>query len=454
MKVLKFGGTSVGSVKSLSEVKRIVESIPGNAIVVVSALGGITDKLISTAKQSSINDSQWKKEFEDIKVRHYDIISHLVPDEKSEYVINSVNSLFSDLERNFEGVWLLRSLPDQILDVIVSFGERISSIIVAAIVNGGKRYDSLDFIKTEKWYGKNIAQIKLTENLIIDEFSSLGMDEKAIVPGFISTDASTGVITNLGRGGSDYTGALIAAAMDADVLEIWTDVDGFMTADPRIVKDAFVIDNLTFSESMDLCNFGAKVVYPPTLYPVFQKNIPIKILNTFNSEAKGTLISDSVSSNNLEIKGISVLKGLTMIVIKLISSKKEDISKRALNVISKAGINLTPIKSVKYTNELCFTVDSRDFNKTWQLIENEFAPEILKEEIVLPMPKDDLSSVAIVGKNMKSKKSLLSQLPHILEENGISVEAMSDNSDSTLLLYLNSELAPECVKRIHYYIFK
>lgn len=314
MKVLKFGGTSVGTVESLLNVKSIVESIDAPVIVVVSALGGLTDRLIATAHMAASGNDDYKLEMEAISSRHFHIISNVVTEEKRADVISKVSMLLAELKRNYDGVFLLRHLAPRTLDCIVSFGERLSSRIVAAMIENSSLHDSLKFIKTEKWFEKNIADQKLTSSLITEEFASLST--RAIVPGFISTDRDNGEITNLGRGGSDFTAALIAAATNAEILEIWTDVDGFMTADPRIIEDSLVVPEMSFVESMELCSFGAKVIYPPTIYPVFHHNIPIRILNTFNPTAPGTLISDMAGDGIFTVKGVSAIRGVTLFSIK------------------------------------------------------------------------------------------------------------------------------------------
>ena len=314
MKVLKFGGTSVGSVESLKNVKSIVESINGPAVVIVSALGGLTDRLIATAKTAAANDLTYLEEVEAMTERHLNIIDNVIDECNRRDVKDTVLSLLSDLKRMYDGVYLIRHLPQMTLDIIVSYGERMSSVIVAAMIKGGSRHNSLKFVKTEKWYDKNIADQKLTTHLIKEEFSK--PFDKAIVPGFISTDCKTGDITNLGRGGSDFTAALVAAALDAEILEIWTDVDGFLSADPRIVPDAILVPHMTFIESMELCSFGAKVIYPPTIYPVYHKNIPIIIKNTFNPEAPGTLITQDIKSGEGKaIKGISSINDTCLITV-------------------------------------------------------------------------------------------------------------------------------------------
>ncbi|MDE5773810.1 MAG: aspartate kinase, partial [Muribaculaceae bacterium] len=287
MIVLKFGGTSVGTADNLFNVKRIVESLDDSAVVVVSALGGLTDKLIATAKLAAAGNLDYSKEMDAISLRHHNIISEVIQPGDGLKTLAKIDPLLQDLRRLYDGVCLIGDLPEITLNKIVAMGERMSSIIVADMIDGASHHDSLSFIKTEKWYDRNIAAAELTTQLIRQEFNS---DSKypAVTGGFISTDKNTGEITNLGRGGSDYTAALIAAALDAEVLQIWTDVDGFLTSDPRIISEAHVVPRMSFVESMDLCTFGAKVIYPPTIYPVFHKNIPIRILNTFHPEVEGT----------------------------------------------------------------------------------------------------------------------------------------------------------------------
>ena len=296
MKVLKFGGTSVGSIESILSLKSIVESETQPVIVVVSALGGITDKLIAISQQALTGDEQYKEEFENIVKRHHHMVENIIKDETAKKaLLGTLNDLFDQLRSIYYGVFLIHDLSAKTQATIVSYGERLSSHIVGTLIKNGKRMNSRDFIKTINKQGKHTLDTKLTNQLVKDTFATIDFNTTVpVVPGFISRDRDTNETTNLGRGGSDYTASIIAAALDADVLEIWTDVNGFMTADPRVIKSAYTINELSYIEAMELCNFGAKVVYPPTIYPVCVKNIPIKVKNTFNPSDPGTIIKDTI----------------------------------------------------------------------------------------------------------------------------------------------------------------
>lgn len=449
MKVLKFGGTSVGTVESLLNVKKIVESIEAPAVIVVSALGGLTDKLIATAKGASQGDLDYKEAMEAISSRHFHIITELVKEEKRPAVIQEVSRLLNELKRIYDGLFLIRDLPRRTLDVVESFGERMSSVIVTAIIEGASRFDSLEFIKTEKWFDKNIADQKLTTRLITEAFSV--PFDKAIVPGFISTDRDTGDITNLGRGGSDFTAALIAAALDAEVLEIWTDVDGFMTADPRIIPEAKVVPHMTFIESMELCTFGAKVIYPPTIYPVFHKNIPIKILNTFHPQAQGTLITDVSLPDDFKVKGISTLKDTTLFTIPVKTPDCiKDISTRTFNALAKNGVKIFLVGTPERPAEFSFGVANADSEAAMQLLLTEFAPELAAGKLSHPQRQDNLSTLAVVGEDMKHSERLAARIRHSLHRDGIRVEAYSSGVSETTITYLVAkEKAERALQIIH-----
>ena len=267
----------MGTVGSLRNVKMIVERREEPVIVVVSALGGITDRLIATARLAAEGNEEYLHSLQDIVTRHHDVINGIVPHEWQDEISSKVDALLDELGNIYKGVSLIRDLSPRSMDIIVSYGERLSSTIISKVINGAQLFDSRQFIKTLDQFGKHVLDNDATQTLIHQTFDNAPF-KVALVPGFISSD-SKGDVTNLGRGGSDYTAAILAAALDAEALEIWTDVDGFMTADPRIIPNSYVIDHMSFIEAMELCNFGAKVIYPPTIYPVFHKNIPILIKN-------------------------------------------------------------------------------------------------------------------------------------------------------------------------------
>lgn len=455
MKVLKFGGTSVGTIESLTNVKKIVEGLSEPAIVVVSALGGITDKLINTGKLACEANPLFIDECSNIVKRHHDVIYGIVPQSRQQKVLEIVDPLLDELQTIYKGVSLIKELSQRTLDVIVSYGERMSSVIVSNIIDGACHFDSREFIKTEKWFNKNIADTDLTNNLIHKTFDNM-TSKVAVIGGFISTDRDTNEITNLGRGGSDYTAAIIAAALDADVLEIWTDVDGFMTADPRIIKDAYVIDHLSFIESMELCNFGAKVIYPPTIYPVFHKNIPIRIRNTFNSETNGTWITDDQRQNTLPLKGVTSISDTTLITVKGIDSViKTDINTRLLNSLAKNGVSILFVAQSVNDEDISFTVKNTDADTAQFVLNEEFANEVSKSTITSISSLDNLATIAIVGDGIKNINSIEGRVFNTLSRNGINIISIAQGSSKTNISFvINIEYLHQAMSLIHETFFK
>lgn len=449
MKVLKFGGTSVGTIESLTNVKNIIDNLEEPAIVVVSALGGLTDKLISTANEAATGSDSFIVEMQQIRLRHFDIINALVKNELKDEITKKVAYLLDELENRYLGLSLIKTLPESTLAEVVSFGERISSIIVTGILENAEHHDSTKYIKTEKWFNRNIADRLITDQLIKEEFH-LPLQKHCVLGGFISTDKDNGTITNLGRGGSDYTAALIAAALDADVLEIWTDVDGFLTADPRIIPSARLIPEMSFVESMELCSFGAKVIYPPTIYPVFHKNIPIKILNTFNPQAPGTLITDNTSDKG-NVRGISSLGNTALIKIEgNLTSNVAEINSRAYNALARNGLSIYLVSPPSETTSFSMAVSSNGLNKAIENLRIEFAPELSKGEIQEIKGRDSLSVLAIVGEGIKHLKGLGTELSQILTESGHHVFALSEGaSETTIALVVNDSDVKESLRTIH-----
>ena len=438
MKVLKFGGTSVGSVKSILSLKKIVEAEARTqpVVVVVSALGGITDKLISTSQMALKGDDKWREEFDAMVTRHHQMIDTIITDDKKRVdLFNKVDQLFDQLKSIYYGVYLIHDLSKKTEDTIVSYGERLSSNIVATMIKGGKRMNSRDFIRTEKKNGKHRLAAELTNTLVREAFKD--MPDVAVVPGFISRDKDTGETTNLGRGGSDYTAAIIAAALDAEVLEIWTDVDGFMTADPRVIKTAYTINELSYIEAMELCNFGAKVIYPPTIYPVCVKNIPIKVKNTFNPEHPGTLIKDHIENDQKPIKGISSIKGTTLITVTGLSMVGViGVNRRIFTTLANKGISVFMVSQASSENSTSIGVRDEDANDAVEVLNAEFAKEI-EEGAMFPMHAESgLATIAIVGENMKHSPGIAGKLFGTLGRSGISVIACAQGASETNISFV------------------
>ena len=438
MKVMKFGGTSVGSVDSILSVKRIVEAQQEPVIVVVSALGGITDQLIRTGKMAVEGDPLYQKSFWEIAQRHEDMINAVIEDGKVRRALLAiVHDLLEELRSIYQGVYLIHDLSPKTLAAIVSYGERISSRIVAALVKDAEWYDSRSFIKTEVKGGKNCLATELTNRLVKDNWQTI--PKVSLVGGFISSDAESGEVTNLGRGGSDYTASIIAAVLDATVLEIWTDVDGFMTADPRVISTAYVIPELSYVEAMELCNFGAKVVYPPTIYPVCVKHIPILIKNTFNPEAPGSIIKDEVKTDSRIIKGISSIKGTSLITVAGLSMVGViGVNRRIFTCLADNGISVFLVSQASSENSTSIGVRDEDAEEACRVLNAEFAKEI-EDGAMFPMRAEQgLATVAIVGENMKHTPGIAGKLFNALGRSGISVIACAQGASETNISFVIS----------------
>ncbi len=427
MKVLKFGGTSVGSIDSIKSVKKIVESCSEPIIVVVSALGGITDKLIATAQMASCGENEYLENLQFIRDRHAQVIAGVVPQKHREEIDYRIGTLLDELTNIYRGVFLIKDLSSKTLDTIVSYGERLSSTILSCVIEGVQLFDSRQFIKTETQFNKHIVDFETTNRLITETFTNL--PQISLVPGFISADRDTNDTTNLGRGGSDYTAAILAAALDADRLEIWTDVDGFMTADPRVISSAYVIDQLSFTEAMELCNFGAKVIYPPTIYPVYHKNIPIVIKNTFNPSAPGTLISNENNPNSKTIKGISSINDTCLITVTGLGMVGVvGVNSRIFNSLAQSGVSVFLVSQASSENSTSFAVRNADAELAVRVLNKEFAIEIEQGEMSPARAEQDLATIAIVGENMKQTPGIAGKLFGTLGRSGINTIACAQGA--------------------------
>ena len=443
MKVLKFGGTSVGSVESILNLKKIVEGQQEPVVVVVSALGGITDKLINTSKLAVAGDATYLTSYEEMVERHHQMIDAIITDtKKKDTLLATVDDLLGQLKSIYQGVFLIGDLSEKTSNVIVSYGERISSNIVAALIEGAKWYNSLEFIKTKHKQGRNLFSNSVSNPLILDVFKSFKngtADHKVCVAGgFISTDSVTGEVTNLGRGGSDYTAAILAAALDAKVLEIWTDVSGFMTADPRVINTAYPIERLSYVEATELCNFGAKVVYPPTIYPVCIKNIPILVKNTFRPEDKGTIITNVVEEDEgRAIKGISSINNTSLITVSGLSMVGViGVNRRIFTTLAENGISVFMVSQASSENSTSIGVTDEDADRACEVLNREFAKEIEMGAMYKMKLERDLATVAIVGENMKHTPGIAGKLFGTLGRNGISVIACAQGASETNISFV------------------
>lgn len=446
MKVLKFGGTSVGSITSILSLRSIVleaaESQP--VIVVVSALGGITDQLLRTADLAQAGDEAWRTEFRAMYERHHAMMAAI----EVMSVWQEVESLLTELESIYYGVSLIEDLSGKTRDAIVSYGERISSRIVATLLEAEWK-DSRLLIKTEQRGGHHELCTEMTNELIREAFEQ--MSRITVLPGFISRDRQTGETTNLGRGGSDYTAAIVAAALDAEVLEIWTDVNGFMTADPRVIANAYTIPELTYAEATELCNFGAKVIYPPTIYPVCVKNIPILIKNTFNPTNPGSVIREDADCDERFIKGISSIKDVALLTVSGLSMVGViGVNRRIFTSLAANGISVFMVAQASSENSTSIGVREQDAERAVMVLNEEFRSEIETGAMYEMQVMKGLSAVAIVGQNMRHKIGVAGKLFSTVARTGVSIIAFAQGAGETNISFVvRQEVLGKVLNAIH-----
>jgi aspartokinase/homoserine dehydrogenase 1 len=450
MKVMKFGGTSVGSASSILKVREIVEAVGEPVIVVVSAMGGITDQLLLTSRLAMQGDYAYEREYNQMVGRHIETAERLIADPTiRNYVLKQILALLDELGNILKGVFLVRDLSQKTSDIIVSYGERLSSLIVFNVIPNARLFDAREFIKTEKQFRKHIVDFQVSNELIKKSFADKPM--VSVVPGFISQDLVSGEITNLGRGGSDYTASIIAAALDASILEIWTDVDGFMTADPKIINNTYVISELSYIEAMELSNFGAKVIYPPTIFPAYHKSIPILIKNTFNPASQGTYISKTNKNGGKSIKGISSISNTCLITIQGLGMVGIiGVNYRIFKALSKAGISVFMVSQASSENTTSFAVKNEDADLSVKVLQEEFQLELLQGEINNVKAEKDLATVAIVGENMKRTPGIAGKLFGTLGRSGISIIACAQGASETNISFvINSRYLRKALNSIH-----
>lgn len=449
MRVLKFGGSSVGSPDIIRQVKSIVESGDKPCVVVVSAFRGITDQIIQISNLASKRNESYAAGISEIRKRHLDSVEALIPSPRKETVRDYVNHLIDEMRDLLYGVYLVSDLTPKTMDHLLSFGERLSSFIITNVFDDARCIDMKNFIRTDSNFGN--AQVDFT---VTDQNIKAALEDLkgiAIAPGFIATNAKSD-ITTLGRGGSDYTAAIIAGALDAGVLEIWTDVDGFMTSDPKKVSKAYVIDKLSYAEALELSHFGAKVLYTPTLHPAYRKNIPIRIKNTFNPEAKGTLISkDGGNNTQSPIKGISSIEKIDLITIQGSGLPGvTGISMRLFSALARQNVNIILITQASSEYSISFAITPTDTRKAVQSLKEEFHLEMEIKKIIEMNVEKDLSIIAIVGEKMKNTPGISANLFTSLGRNGISVIATAQgSSELNISIVIRTEELRKALNVIH-----
>ena len=452
MKVLKFGGSSVANAEAISKVKAIAASNSDTPIIiVVSALGGITDHLLNTAFLAADGNIAYENEFKSIVGRHETVVNELFEENENRMRLNAqMKALFGELINIYKGVYLIKDLSSKTLDTIVSYGERLSSIIVAQAIPEAKWMDSREFIKTELKHGKHVPNTALTTSLIRSAFKYL--PKISVLGGFIASDEENNEITNLGRGGSDYTASLIATALNAEQLEIWTDVDGFMTADPRVINKAYTIEELSYDEATELCNFGAKVIYPPTIYPVCHTNIPILVKNTFNPSGPGTVISASSTKISKQvIKGISSINNTSLITVHGLGMVGViGVNYRIFKALAKNGISVFLVAQASSENSTSIGVRSEDTVGACKALDDEFAKEIEQGIISKMRAQEGLATVAVVGNKMKGNAGIAGRLFQTLGRNGINVIACAQGaSEMNISIVVDGHLLKKALNVIH-----
>ena len=433
MQVLKFGGSSVANAENINKVVEIIKNKKGDTktVVVVSALGGITDLLLKTATLAEANDESYKSVLQEIESKHLQAVKDLIPVQQQSSVLSLVKTICNEAEDICNGIFLLRELSARTKDRIVSYGELLSSQIIAAKLNAvgllTEWKDAREIIVTDSNYGIATVDFPATDKMA-SAFFDASASSLFIVPGFIAADKNN-ITTTLGRGGSDYTAAILAAALDASVLEIWTDVSGMMTADPRLVNNIKHIPQISYQEAMELSHFGAKVIYPPTIQPVMKKGIPVWIKNTFAPEELGTVIKNEAAATGTSIQGISSINSI--VLLSLEGSGMVGIpgfSKRLFEALANASINVILITQGSSEHSICVGVDEHASAKAKEVVDTAFAYEIETGKVDPIIVEKELSIVAIVGDNMKNHSGISGKMFSALGRNGVSIRAIAQGS--------------------------
>ncbi len=460
MQVLKFGGTSVANAENIDKVVNIVKEAKhkDRTIVVVSALGGITDTLLSAAVLASDGNETYKEKLHTIEQRHLEAVKLLLPVTQQSGVLSQVKKSCNEIEDICNGIFLLRELSLQTRDRIMSYGELLSSQIIASKFNAenvqAQWKDSRELILTNSNFGNAAVDFSATNKTIQQYFNSQSAD-LFVLPGFISANKEK-VTTTLGRGGSDYTAAIYGAALDAKAVEIWTDVSGMMTADPRLVANAKIIPDISYQEAMELSHFGAKVIYPPTIQPVMKKNIPVWIKNTFAPADYGTVIEKDVQKNGNSVRGISSMNKVALLSLE--GSGMVGIpgfSKRLFEALANESINVILITQSSSEHSICVAVDEANANKAKSAVDKAFSHEIETGKVEPLHIESNQSILALVGDNMKSHPGIAGKMFNVLGKNGVNIRAIAQgSSERNISAVIATTDVPKAINVLHEEFFE
>ncbi len=460
MKTLKFGGTSVANAQNIKLVIDIVTetSKKDKLVVVVSAFSGVTDMLVFAAANAAAKDKNYKEIVNQIEKKHKEAIEELIPKTEQSDLLDTINANINHLKTLLDGCYLLGELSNRTSDTILSFGELLSSQIIAKAldqkIKGAAYKDSREIIKTNNHFGKAVVDFEVSNNLIASYFNSNNA-QVTVIPGFIASSLD-GNNTTLGRGGSDYTAAIVAAALDASHLEIWTDVNGMFTANPKIVKQAQPIETISYQEAMELSHFGAKVLYPPTIQPVLKKNIPILIKNTFEPDAEGTYISNNKNEKENPIKGISHIDGIALLTLEgpgMIGVSGS--SKRLFEVLSNENINVIFITQASSEHSICIGILNTDADNAQKAINKAFELEIAQNKIDNCIVEKNLCIVALVGENMKNHQGLSGKMFSTLGKNNVNIRAIAQGaSERNISVVINERDVKKALNTLHERFFE
>ncbi|MGG6231206.1 bifunctional aspartate kinase/homoserine dehydrogenase I [Tenacibaculum sp. SDUM215027] len=458
MKILKFGGSSVANSQNIEKVVQIIvnASVNDQLLVVVSAFGKTTNKLIASAEQAAQSNANYLENFNEVESIHIEVIEALIPNSRQKEVKSHINSLFEQLKTLLEGCFLLKEITPKALATISGFGELLSSYIIANIASNeldAVYKDSRELIITSNTFDKAQVDFELT-NANCKEYFNQNKHQVTILPGFIA-QTKEGKTTTLGRGGSDYSAAIYAAALSAEELQIWTDVSGMYTANPHMVKQAFPISHISYQEAMELSHFGAKVIFPPTIQPVLEKEIPIRIKNTFEPENMGTLIS-KITKNGKPVKGISHIENITLLTLEGSGMVGvSGISKRLFETLSAHNINVVMITQASSEHSICVGIYDEDALKAAQKINEAFAIEIERHKIDPIIVEQGLAIIALVGDNMKNHQGLSGQMFSSLGKNNVNIRAIAQGaSEKNISAVINSSDAKKALNTLHEQFFE